>query len=119
MNYIYAFAVMKVIKRTGESAILHWIAHFFPSTSTYFINKYKKTERTNIMKIEKNEVSSSIPSKYTYLSTPLHSTNITFEIRIITPEDAGYYAGEATDRGVVLIVIGEELLFVDFFFCYC
>lgn len=73
------------------------------------------------MKIEKNKIFESIPSKYTYLSTPLNSTNITFEIRNITHEDAGYYAGDATDGGVVLIVLGEvffRFLFLIFGLLY-
>lgn len=105
---------MKVMQQTGESAIIHWIAPYFPSTNTYHIHKSIRSEKTNIMKIEKNNIFESIPSKYIYLSIPLNSTNITFEIRNITPEDAGYYAGEATDGGVVLIVPGE--FFLDFSF---
>ena len=53
--------------------------------------------------------------KYEYLSQPLNSTNITFMIRNITLDDAGYYAGgtKAEDAwsggGVVLIVLGKSL----------
>lgn len=114
VNHIYAFAVMKVMKRTGESPILHWEASFFPLASTFFIDKYTKTNRTNILKIENNKIDQSISSKYIYLSKPLNSTNITFVIRNITPEDAGFYAGQTTDRGVVLFVIGK-----GFFFWHC
>lgn len=111
LNHINAFAVIKVMKRTGESPILHWETPFFPSTGTLFINKYTKTNKTDILKIEKNNIVQSTPSKYTYLSKPLNSTNITFVIRNITPEDAGFYAGQTTDRGAVLIVNGKGLIF--------
>lgn len=53
-------------------------------------------------------------SKYTYKSSPYNSTNITFEIKDITLNDAGYYAGgihtEAalSGGGVVLIVLGKS-----------
>ena len=52
--------------------------------------------------------------KYEYLSKPLNSTNITFMIRDITLDDAGYYAGgigtafALSGGGVVLIVLGES-----------
>ena len=52
--------------------------------------------------------------KYEYLSQPLKSTNVTFMIRNITLDDAGYYAGgiQAEDAwsggGVVLIVPGKS-----------
>lgn len=112
---------MKVMQQTGESAIIHWIAPYFPSADTYHIHKSIRSEKTYIMKIEKNKIFESIPSKYTYLSTPLNSTNITFEIRNITHEDAGYYAGDGTDGGVVLIVLGEvffRFLFLIFGLLY-
>ena len=54
--------------------------------------------------------------KYEYLSQPLNSTNITFMIRDITLDDAGYYAGGTlvydawSGGGVVLIVLGESTL---------
>ena len=54
--------------------------------------------------------------KYEYLSQPLNSTNITFMIRNITLDDAGYYAGGTwvgaawSGNGVVLIVLGESIL---------
>ena len=54
--------------------------------------------------------------KYEYLSQPLYSTNITFMIRDINLDDAGYYTGgiNADDAwsgdGVVLIVLGESIL---------
>ena len=54
--------------------------------------------------------------KYKYLSQPLYSTNITFMIRDITLDDAGYYAsgtwfGAAwSGGGVVLTVLGESTL---------
>ena len=54
--------------------------------------------------------------KYEYLSQPLYSTNITFMIRDITLDDAGYYAGGYktedawSGNGVVLIVLGESIL---------
>ena len=53
-------------------------------------------------------------NKYEYLSQPLNSTNITFMIRDITLDDAGYYAGgpkaeaASSGGGVVLIVLGES-----------
>lgn len=51
-------------------------------------------------------------SKYVYLSKPHNSLHISFEIRNITLDDAGYYnSGVSTENaqsggGVVLIVYG-------------
>lgn len=51
-------------------------------------------------------------TKYTYITRPYDSTNITFEIRNITLDDAGYYNGGTladaawSGGGVVLIVSG-------------
>lgn len=74
---------------------------------------YKKNE--TIISVRSNNVSylaTNQSVKYMYLSNPLNSNNIVFEIRNITLDDAGYYnsgAGLAEAQsggGVVLIVYG-------------
>lgn len=57
-------------------------------------------------------------TKYTYLSNPLISDNVEFEIRNITLNDAGYYNSGSTladaqsSDGVVLIVYGMYWYFI-------
>lgn len=62
----------------------------------------------------------TMSTKYTCLTRPYNSTNIMFEIRNITPDDAGYYNGGTTayaawwGGGVVLIVSGKLYLVVHY-----
>lgn len=74
---------------------------------------YKQDEI--IMNVRSNNVSYQQTkqfTKYTYLSNPLISDNVEFEIRNITLNDAGYYNSGSTladaqsSDGVVLIVYG-------------
>lgn len=56
MNYIYVFVVMKVMKWIGELFILYWEVFFFLMVSMFFIDKYIKINRINILKIENNKI---------------------------------------------------------------
>lgn len=95
--------------------MMTWTASSFPSTGQYHVYHTYKENRT-ILSIRSSGVSyegNTQTSKYTYTSRPLNSTNIEFEIRDITLEDAGYYNGgmsaEAawSSGGTVLIISGK------------
>ena len=109
----------------GDSVEISWTAPFFPRAGHY--NIYHTNDENNsipIIDVTSNKVTTEY-RKYEYLSQPLYSTNITFMIKEITLDDAGYYAGgfgtEAawSGGGVVLIVLGDStltlLLFIAFF----
>ena len=106
----------------GDSVEISWTAPFFPRAGDYYIyHTNDKNKSIRIMHVTSNNVTTE-NRKYEYLSQPLYSTNITFMVRNITQDDAGYYAGgtfaEAaiSGGGVVLIVLGEStealLLFI-------
>ena len=100
----------------GDSVEISWTAPFFPRAGTYIIyHSNEENKSIPIIRVKSNEV--TIQNKmYEYLSQPLTSTNITFMIRNITLEDAGYYTGgtvaadASSGGGVVLIVLGESSL---------
>ncbi|XP_065931361.1 uncharacterized protein [Magallana gigas] len=106
------YNVFKIKTKVGDTVNLSWTASFFPVAGQYNVY-HTYSENTTIFSIRSNGVSygeSNQSTKYTYLTRPLTSTNIMFEIRDITLDDAGYYNGgvfaEAawTGGGVVLIV---------------
>ena len=91
-------------------------APFFPRAGFYYI--YHTNEENNsipIIVVTSDKVTTQ-NRKYEYLSQPLNSTNITFMIRDITLDDAGYYASGTwfwaawSGGGVVLTVLGESTL---------
>uniref|UniRef100_A0A8W8P403 Ig-like domain-containing protein n=1 Tax=Magallana gigas TaxID=29159 RepID=A0A8W8P403_MAGGI len=93
----------------GDTVNLLWTAPFFPAIQYNVYHTYR--ENKTIFSISSNGVSyggNNQSTKYTYLSRPYNSTNITFAIRDITLDDAGYYNGgtssEDAGGGVVLIV---------------
>ena len=98
----------------GDSVEISWTAPFFPRAGHYNIYHTNK-ENISIIQVTFNNVTTR-NSKYEYLSQPLNSTNITFVIKNITLDDAGYYAGGIAPAsawsggGVVLIVLGESTL---------
>ena len=111
----------------GDSVEISWTAPFFPRAGHYNIYHTNK-ENISIIQVTFNNVTTR-NSKYEYLSQPLNSTNITFMIRNITLDDAGYYAGGIAPAsawsggGVVLIVLGEFtlallLIIVDYILSY-
>ena len=104
----------------GDSVEISWTAPYFPRAGLY--NIYHTNEQNKsipIISVTSNKVTTQ-NKKYEYLSQPLYSTNITFMIRNITLDDAGYYAGGIgpafawSDGGVVLIVLGESILGLHF-----
>lgn len=105
---------MKRKVQNGESAILSWVAPFFPAINydIYHTNNTCTTQK--ILQVDgRNGQSTLSKLKYNYLTKPYNSTNITFEIKNVTLGDAGYYNGGAQEDdatscgGVVLIVYGE------------
>ena len=94
---------------------LSWTAAYFPSAGQYNAYHTYRENRT-IFGVSSSRVSYggyNQSTKYTYLTRPYNSTNIMFEIRDITLDDAGYYNGGSNDEaawsggGVVLIVHSE------------
>ena len=118
-----SFPVTKIESKEKESVTISWTTPFFPKTGDYTIYHINKANRS-IIQVTSKKVTPDI-KKYEYLSQPLNSTNITFMIRNITLDDAGYYAGGPREEdawsggGVVLIVLGEStlgLLYFNFVF---
>nr|XP_022305637.1 uncharacterized protein LOC111112440 isoform X2 [Crassostrea virginica] len=105
------YKVSKIESKEGDSVTISWTAPFFPQAGVYTIYHQNKANRS-IIQVTSNTVTTQ-NSKYEYLSQPFNSTNITFMLRNITLDDAGYYAGgigtEAawSGGGVVLIVLGN------------
>ena len=98
----------------GESVEISWTTPFFPRAGAYYIYHTNEENKSIpvIVVTSHNVITGN--GKYDYLSQPLTSTNITFMIRDITLDDAGYYAGgtsvkAASGGGVVLIVLGEYI----------
>nr|XP_022305662.1 uncharacterized protein LOC111112451 isoform X2 [Crassostrea virginica] len=105
------YNVSKIKKTVGDSVEISWTAPFFPQAGDY--NIYHTNEQNKsipIISLTSNKVTTQ-NKKYEYLSQPLNSTNITFMIRDITLDDAGYYAGgtwvgaSRSGGGVVLIIL--------------
>lgn len=72
-----------------------WTASSFSSVGQYHVYHTCKENRT-ILSISSSGVNfgdKTQTSKCAYTSRPFNSTNIEFEIRDITLEDAGYYNG--------------------------
>uniref|UniRef100_K1QMP1 Uncharacterized protein n=1 Tax=Magallana gigas TaxID=29159 RepID=K1QMP1_MAGGI len=98
----------KIMTKIGDTVNLSWAAPFFPVAGQYLVYHTYRENRT-IFSIRSNGVSyggNNQSAKYTYLTTPFYSTNIMFEIRDITLDDAGYYnggiSGEAAWSGGVV-----------------
>ncbi|XP_078329740.1 uncharacterized protein LOC111116774 isoform X2 [Crassostrea virginica] len=106
------FKVSKVDSSVGDSVNLSWTAPYFPRVGSYTIYHTDKVNRsTSIIQVYGRWGRAILKrSRYEYVSRPYNSTNITFEIRDITADDAGYYNGGFfaedawSDGGVVLIV---------------
>lgn len=94
--------------------MISWTAPYFPKSGNYDIYHTKANKREKIIRIDSKGFIATNQSKYTYKSLPYNSTNISFEIKDITLNDAGYYVGGGqTDTalsggGVVLIVLGKS-----------
>ena len=104
----------------GESIEISWTTPFFPRAGAYYIfHTNDENKSIPIVRVTSNKVTTE-NKKYEYLSQPLNSTNIKFMIRDITLDDAGYYAdGPKAENawsggGVVLIVLGETILGLQF-----
>eukprot|EP00105_Crassostrea_gigas_P015252 XP_011432182.1 PREDICTED: uncharacterized protein LOC105331614 [Crassostrea gigas] len=111
-NNIMTYNVSKVQTQIGNTMNLSWTAPFFPLAGQYLVYHTHRENRT-ILSVSRHGVrygGDTTSAKYTYLTRPFLSTNIMFEIRNITLDDAGYYNGghSADDAwwggGVVLVV---------------
>lgn len=103
---------MKVKVQNGKSAILSWVAPYFPIAKGYTV--YHKDNTTKeILKIDGKDGPGE-SDKYKYLTKPYNSTNIMLEVKDVTLGDAGYFNGgdekaATSGGGVVLIVYGESI----------
>ena len=99
---------------------ISWTARYFPIVGIYNIYHNDNVNRsTDIIQVNGYLGRATLKrSKYEYVSRPYDSTNITFEIRDITADDAGYYNGGITaawsDGGVVLIVHSKYIYICGF-----
>nr|XP_022306353.1 uncharacterized protein LOC111112816 isoform X3 [Crassostrea virginica] len=104
----FTYKVSKIEGNVENSVKISWTAPFFPKAGDYIIYHTNKVNRS-IISVCSNDVTLD-QTKYEYHSRPLTSTNISFEIKNITPDDAGYYNGgtkaeaAGSGGGVVLIV---------------
>ena len=105
------FVVSKIESNVDNSVKISWTAPFFPRAGEYIIFHTNKVNK-RIISVYSNYVTLD-QTKYEYHSRPLTSTNISFEIKDVTRDDAGYYNGGANTMaawsggGVVLIVHSE------------
>lgn len=108
----WEYKILKFETIPGNATKLKWKESCFPQANGLNVyHMYKQDEI--IMNVRSNNVSYQQTkqfTKYTYLSNPLISDNVEFEIRNITLNDAGYYNSGSTladaqsSDGVVLIV---------------
>lgn len=106
---------MQVQTKPDDIVKIEWKAPYFPIIGEYKV--FHIYEKNNIIiRVNKDEVfyqgNGQSSTKYTYLSKPLDSIDISLEIRNITLNDAGYYNSGSTlaqaqsGGGVVVIVYG-------------
>eukprot|EP00105_Crassostrea_gigas_P020958 XP_011439895.1 PREDICTED: uncharacterized protein LOC105337033 [Crassostrea gigas] len=111
---ILTYNVSKIKTKVGDTVNLSWTASFFPKAGQYNVYHTYRENRT-IFDVRSNGVRygeniNNNSTKYTYLTRPYNSTNVMFEIRDITLDNAGYYNGGTTTGaawtggGVVLVV---------------
>lgn len=109
--YNITYEVNKVKSLIGKAVNVSWRASYFPKTGIY--NVYHSGKNKTIFQIKSNGTNLSENAsltKYIYITRPYSSENISFEIKNITMDDAGYYNGGERltaawlGGGVVLIV---------------
>ncbi|XP_052710539.1 hemicentin-1-like [Crassostrea angulata] len=107
---VVTYNVSKVKSQIGGRKNISWTAAYFPYLG-YGIYHINKENRTALI-MEVYHEGATLSPKYSYLTRPFNSTNIMFEIRNITLDDAGYYYGgiffngAGFGGGVILIVSG-------------
>lgn len=84
---------MKEKVRKGESANLSWDVSYFP-LGGYQI--YHTVKNSNVILTVNHNGPRESDIKYQYLTRPYNSTNVMFEIKDVTLDDAGYYSGGET-----------------------
>nr|XP_022310805.1 uncharacterized protein LOC111116099 isoform X2 [Crassostrea virginica] len=103
------YTVQKTFSKAGQSVTLSWSTAFFPSAGVYTIY-HTNIVNGSVIELTSNGVTKMQKEKYEYHSYPYNSTHISFEIKNVSLEDAGYYAGGATSEaawlegGIILIV---------------
>lgn len=103
--------VSKVKSQIGGRKNISWTAAYFPYSGYNIYHIDKENRAVLIMRVYHE--GATLSPKYSYLTRPFNSTNIMFEIRNITLDDAGYYYGgiifndEGFGGGVILIVSGK------------
>ncbi|XP_078329233.1 uncharacterized protein LOC111113634 isoform X1 [Crassostrea virginica] len=104
------YKVSKIESKEGDNATISWTTPFVPRAGAYTIYNTNKANRS-IIEVTSDKVITE-NNKYEYLSQRLTS-NITFMIKNMTLDDAGYYAGGTnmehalSGSGVLLIVLGN------------
>ena len=96
ITIIIVVLVSKVDSYVGDSVNISWTAPFFPKAGTYTIYHTDKVNKsTRIIQVWGGHWGRAEleRSKYEYVSRPYDSTNITFEIKDISANDAGHYYG--------------------------
>ncbi|XP_062589249.1 uncharacterized protein LOC134250901 [Saccostrea cucullata] len=89
-EFQFNIQVRKVFLKEGETGIISWNIAAFPKTGVYAIFH----SEIQILAVDIHRKISTIDSqKYTYLSKPINSKNIIFQIRNITQHDEGIYTG--------------------------
>nr|XP_022306464.1 uncharacterized protein LOC111112891 isoform X2 [Crassostrea virginica] len=102
------YKVSKIESNVGESVNISWTAPFFPQAGIYYVYHTGNVNRS-IIEVTSGGATFN-KNKYEYYSQPFNSTNINFNVRDITRDDAGYYNGGVSPAaawsggGVVLIV---------------
>nr|XP_022310800.1 uncharacterized protein LOC111116098 isoform X3 [Crassostrea virginica] len=103
------YTVQKTFSQAGQSVTFSWSTAFFPSAGVYTIYHTNKDNKS-IIEVTSDGVTKMQTEKYEYHSYPYNSTHISFEIKNVSLEDAGYYAGGVTSEaawlegGIILIV---------------
>ncbi|XP_052692708.1 uncharacterized protein LOC128170987 [Crassostrea angulata] len=114
-NNIETYNVSKIKTKIGDRVNISWTASFFPLAGLYNVyHTYGKNK--TVFSVRSSGVSyggNNQSTKYTYLTRPYNSTNIMFEIRDITLDDAGYYnggtsAGAAWSGGGVVLIVSNR-----------
>ena len=111
ISYLSFLSVQKTFSQAGQSVNLSWSTAFFPSAGVYTIYHTNIVNRS-VIELTSNGVTKMQKEKYEYHSYPYNSTHISFEIKNVSLEDAGYYAGGVTSEaawlegGIILIING-------------
>ena len=98
---------------------MSWTAPYFSRVGIYNIYHIDNVNRSTLIIHVNDHLGRATfkRSKYEYVSRPYTSTNITFEIRDITADDAGYYNGgynaeAAWSGGGVFLIVHSKYIYI-------